>query len=660
MKIDWPEEHSWLVDLPVSKSLASHAYNLNENFCLVAATGSGKTMVLAPAIKMITGRKIILRQPTRQIAWLVYKSLNDFWGSKLKIGIRTSERSVGEFEDNDITVVTDGVMRSLLKNSNVGLTIIFDEAHWMHEPTEIELGIVKTYMNKGWDIKCVLLSATIRPQNFLEYFENLNDEKQSKEYISKICDLLLDGDIVNKAKQKQFMKCYFAEGVLFGVKKIIIHEDNDKAIFQFCKRMKDSEKRGLVFLTTRKEVSSNAIKWKKEVEIETDFCHADRNIDDVVSFVKDNSPCVLFATVSMATSATLPFDEVLVIDRGLKSEWKNGMPSLYTNVPIESNGVIQRVGRVGRTKPGVAFLNTNHRNGFDWLRQNWDKDICPEPIAPPLESLPLDMVALTCASFNLNLNQLDLLSNLSQHDLFRVARFMEEKGVIDLDSNGNVNLTILGNKINNMQMGVWAGYELCNANKDFLPALLASKVMPGPFSLFYAKDVNGTRLDGKQLWNNNNKKYKSIESFKVAVFQQAIQVPSKELYAWCEKNHIKMKSIKGAINEFKKQARRSLNMQPEKLFETLEKLNMGDVDNKMVSHLTSHGMQDMFNLRFSEKWGFNTDVNGMWAMCSKDETELLDMPYGAYVSAFASPKKITTKKGKDMIILEGITVVNYS
>jgi HrpA-like RNA helicase len=665
LKIDWPKDNSWLAELPVSKALASHAYNLNENFCLVAATGSGKTMVIGPAIKMTTGRKVIIRQPTRQIAWLVYSSLKKFWGDSLAIGIRTSEKTIGNFDDNDITVVTDGVMRSALQDANEGITVIFDEAHWMHEPTEIELGIVKTYMNQGVDVKCVLLSATIRPDNFLTYFENLNPEEKRVGgiYIDMVCDKLLKGSEVNEIEQKQFMKCYYAEGVLYSVQKHITHTNNQTAINQFVDRIASDNKRGLVFLTTRNEVSQQKDSQERRMtnkDIAFEFCHADRNIDEIVNFVNDNETSVLFSTVSMATSATLPFDEVLIIDRGLESDWSGHIPSLKTNVPIDSNGIIQRAGRVGRTKPGVAFLNTMHKPDFDilagrfssteYIRTNWD-DIQPEPIKPPLESLPLDMVVLTCAAFKMNLRDIDLLSNLVSGQIISAAKRMEEKGIINFFDGGDVELTNLGTRINSMQMGVWPAYALCMTRGDMTPAYLASLVVPTPFGLF---DKGGLKK-----WSANHKRYKSIATFKASVLKEAFAQKRGKISSWAEENGLRVKAIRDSMKSFRDLAKKSLNTDANKLSQTLIDTDLSEIDEKMVKHIGANKLQERYSLNYSERWGFNTNIGNLWAVCSEDETELLNIPYGSYATVFASPKKITTKAGKPMIILEGLTVVSY-
>jgi HrpA-like RNA helicase len=651
----WPTENKWLQDLPVSKSLAEGEIDLQENFCMVAATGSGKTMVIAPAIVLQTGRKVILRQPTRQIAWLVYRSLKEFWGEHLKIGIRTSEQKVGTIAENDITVVTDGVMRNALKDYDADITVIFDEAHWMHEPTEIELGIVKTFMNQNKDIRCVLLSATIRPENFLNYFEPMPHAHARS--IKDICDALEQGSSVNELTQPQFMKCYYAEGVMFPVKRFITHAQNDISISQFCARMKDESRRGLVFLTTRNEVKDYADKMQQKIDMPMDFCHADRNVDEIKNFVDDNEPCVLFATVSMATSATLPFDEVLIIDRGLESDWVDEMPILRTNQPIDDNGIIQRAGRVGRTKPGVVYLNTMHKkktSGYtfgakDWLRQTWH-DISPTEIKPPLESLPLDMVVLTCASYELNIRRLDLLSNLSAKELQEISERMVKRGIIEND-HGELSLTKLGKRINSMQMGVWPAYSLCMARDDMIPLVLASQAGPGMFGLFDDEAAS-------KRWRARSKPFKSMAGFRADIVAAASGLSKTELNDWCDENGLNRKKIGSVLYAFKEMSKKALKENGAGMLNRLSVMNINEMEESLIKHNSMFRMQKDYSMDYDYRWGYNGNVAGFWAMCSKDEVNMLAIPLGSGIKIKASPKKITTKKGKEMIILEDITLVD--
>ena len=661
----WPEENKWLKELPVAKSLEK--YNLEENFCLVAATGSGKTMVLAPAISIKTKRKIILRQPTRQIAWLVYSSLKKFWGNKLTIGIRTSEQKIGTLEENDITVVTDGVLRTVLKDNMYAITVVFDEAHWLHEPTEIELGIVKTLMNKGHDIRCCLLSATIRPENFLVYFEDKPITHTRRAEIKEVCDALDKGEQVNQLSQNQKMKCYFAEGIVHPVKKMISHTDDNLAIQQFIRRMQSSNKRGLVFLTTRKEAENASKKCKA---VASEFCHADRDIEEIKTFVEENEPCVLFSTVSMATSATLPFDEVLIIDRGLESDWKDSIKILRTNEPIDDNGIIQRAGRVGRVKPGIAFLNTRHTMKNDligrrfserkYLRQKWD-DIKPRQVEPPLEKLPLDMVVLTCASYNLSMTELDLLSNLDMTAMKETAKELEKRGIIYLRTifseteessepfDETLELTKLGKRINSMQMGVWPAFSLCMANSSTQPAILASQCAPNLFGLF--SDENGMTR-----WSKDRTRFKTISLFKAELMQEILSQKPREISEWCERKGLNEKSVKNAIWLFKDRCKKSLKINWKKAKEDLLSTDLTKIEEEIIEHIRRNEQNSQYHLDYSQKWGYNCNAHGLWCLASGDESKVLNMPFGGYATILASPKRITTKKGKEMIILENITV----
>jgi len=142
------------------------------------------------------------------------------------------------------------------------------------------------------------------------------------------------------------------------------------------------------------------------------------------------------------------------------------MPILKTNQPIDHNGLIQRAGRVGRTKPGVVFLNSNHKQTYGsslWLRNSWS-EIQPTQIKPPLESLPLDMIILTCAAYDMKLDELDVMSDLSEKELTEISRRMEKAGIVSKEDE-RLQLTNLGKRINGMQMGVWPAYSLCRAGK---------------------------------------------------------------------------------------------------------------------------------------------------------------------------------------------------
>ena len=77
MEIKYPEG---LRDLPVCRALKAGKIDLKSDFILIAHTGSGKTLLVPPVIAL-GGRKVVLRQPTRQTCKSVYLRSRSFGGT---------------------------------------------------------------------------------------------------------------------------------------------------------------------------------------------------------------------------------------------------------------------------------------------------------------------------------------------------------------------------------------------------------------------------------------------------------------------------------------------------------------------------------------------------------------------------------------------------
>ncbi|MBD3388931.1 MAG: DEAD/DEAH box helicase [Candidatus Altiarchaeales archaeon] len=348
--MDFPDK---LRDLPVPRSIRDGDIHLDENMVLIAHTGSGKSMSIPPCVALTQEKKVILRQPTRQTTKSTYLGLKMFWGDRLSIGMHTSDETHGSLDECDIMVVTDGVMKNWLKSPKYDVCVIFDEYHSQLPITEVEAGIVKTYLAGGAQFQIILLSATIRPSNIVKYFETLNPNPVDESKIDRICDILEEGgEEVNTMVQDQWLKIRYSEGVAYPIEdriteyKMDISDKNPGTVFDFCKRMLEEEKRGLIFACTRREIQELCNDVRKYYpDLPAEFAHADVDIKRIIEFVEQYEPCVIFATVALATSVTLPFDEVLIIDKGIDTVWEHGIEKQVTDIPIENNGVLQRRGR---------------------------------------------------------------------------------------------------------------------------------------------------------------------------------------------------------------------------------------------------------------------------------------------------------------------------
>ena len=663
-----------LRNLPVAKKLSY--IETNENFILIAHTGSDKTMVIPVYLHFMTGRKILMRQPTRVATKSAYNGLKMFWEPLgFKIGMLTSEDTIGSVDDNDITVVTDGVMTHLLKEPKHKYLCIFDEIHSQMPVTEIEMGIVKTYMNEGKDIQIVLLTATIRPENILNHFESLNKDPQSKDYISMICDEMEKGEVVNQIDQKQFLKAYYTEGVAYPIKKKIVLPDGlIRPEIDFARRMAKDKKRGLIFLCTRREVAELVDDISEDPLLPPALeVHADVSVDKIVKFVDENIPSVTVATVAMATSVTLPFDEVLIMDKGIDSIYEDGVKQTITNIPLDDNGVLQRAGRVGRVKPGVAILCSSHmvdtQVGSEIrripLRMSWD-NIRPVPVSPPLEKLPPDDVVLTCASYGIDPRDLDVLSTLNHDELEKSATRLARWGLIE--KNGFMKITKKGRRVHSLPVEIRIGVMIVDCPRELTPAVLAIAAMgDGTYHLFKPRvdiTVDGTRqkAHGSFLLEDEMKDPDSILFVKAKILQKFFQLRAVERGLagdWADQNGLLVKRIERIAFQWYKLITKGLRWGEGKIRNQFIEMDLDAIKQDLLSYLVKIRVYDRNILEYNDRYNsYQGDWMGIWAVVSGDNKDLMNLGYRSeYLEVLGNPRVITKKDGKLMCFWDDTTIV---
>jgi len=655
-----------LKDLPVARSVCNGEISTDGSFLMIASTGSGKSMVL-PAIIAHSGKKVILRQPTRQTAKLTYLGLKKFWGDQLKIGMHTSEEDMGSLEENDITVCTDGVMKNWLKNPKYNYTVIIDEIHWAQNITEIELALVKTYLNQGRKFNIVLLSATIRPSNLIMYFENLNPHPASESHIRHICDTLDSmGSAVNKIEQKQWIKCYYSEGVAFPIENRIcnyIEESGaeDGTVMQFAKRMLEEKKRGLVFLCTRAGVQGACQHIKENIpELPVEFAHADVNIDTIIEFVEKNEPSILFATVSLATSATLPFDEVLIIDKGIDSVYENGIEKQVTDIPIDPNGVIQRRGRCGRIKPGICTLASNYR-------ETWD-DIKPTALVPPLQKVAPIQAALVCAQYEMDPRRLDTLSKLDRSNISRSVDRLKSLGVV-YEEEDTLKLTVLGKKIAALPLEVELAAMVAQCPPETLPAVIAiASCDPGLFNIFQSDIIipeTKTKIKGYTLLDPDLVHSRSVLITKAKIIQAAFKARASEdqtLEQWANMNGMWPKKLEKILFKFY-QICKGLNRGEPKMREQLMEMDIDSKADEIIEYLGTLRVFETCNFEYSEykgRAGFKGEHFGYFCILDGTEAEIMKLDHGRLELTVMGTTKIIKAKStsNEICIMSDITVLN--
>lgn len=653
-----------LAGLPVAEKLSY--IEPEENFILIAHTGSGKTMVIPAYLHYKTGRKILMRQPTRVATKSAYNGLKMFWEPLgFKVGMLTSEDKIGDVGDNDITVVTDGVMTHLLKEPKHKYLCIFDEIHSQMAVTEIEMGIVKTYMNEGKDIQIVLLTATIRPENILNHFESLNIQPQTKEYISMICDKVEVGEVVNEVDQQQFLKAYYTEGVAYPIEKKILHAGGTiKPEIDFARRMAKEKKRGLIFLCTRREVA----------EIKDDISddpllppalevHADVSVDRIVDFVENNEPSIVIATVAMATSVTLPFDEVLIMDKGIDSIYEDGIKRTVTNIPLDDNGILQRAGRVGRVKPGVATLCSGHmveeQVGAEIrrlpMRRSWD-DIRPVPVSPPLEKLPPDDVVLTCASYGIDPRELDVLSTLDHSEIEKSVIKLARWNLIEV--NGFIKITEKGKKVHNLPVEIGIGVMIADCPWELQPAILAIASMgEGTYHLFKpyvrVKDLP-QKVHGSFLLEEEIRDPDSILMTKAKILQTFFQMRMAgdgQANAWLEENGMLVKRIKRVAFQWYNIISKGLHWPEPEVRNRFVEMNLDAIKQDLLSYLVKIRVYERIVLEYKDfKDSYEGGWMGMWTVISNIDADLMRLDYRSpAIEVLGTPRVMAKKSGDGFI-----------
>lgn len=670
--IRFPEE---LKNLPVCKAIRAGKINLDSDFIMIAHTGSAKTLGIPPVIAL-RGRKVVLRQPTRQTCKSVYLALQKFWGDQLKIGMHTSEEDHGSIDECNIMVVTDGVLKNWLKEPKYELAVIFDELHAQLPITELELGIAKTYKKGGINFQIIALSATIRPSNIVRYFEDLNPNPVSEDEIERLCNILEhDGEKINTTPQRQFLKMYYSEGVAYPIEdRVEKHQmDVSKAqpgsIFIFCQRLVDEKKRGLVFLCTRNEIQDMCADVRKHFpELPSEFAHADVPIESIITFVNENEPCVVFATVALATSITLPFDEVLIIDKGIDTVWESGIEKQVTNIPIENNGCLQRRGRCGRVKPGIATLSTSHRD----IERGWT-DIRPEAIVPPLSKVSPEHVVMVCAQYEVDARGIDILSELPVNDIRKSVNRLKWLNLVyeDEEDKNTLKLTVLGKRVNALPLEIDIGVMVAQCPDELLPAVVAiASFDKGVFNLFKGKVsmIDGTEARGFDLFDRGLVHPKSILLTKVNILREAykaqdIENEEETLAGWADSNGMWSEKLKKVMFKFYQITTRGLSKSEKTMRERLKEFNTDELGPQLIAYLRSLKVFEEMEFRYDTyrgDGGFKGDYRGYFCILDGIDVKLLKLEEEGIeeLACIGSAKLIKSKKGTTIAIWSDTTLVD--
>ena len=375
-------------ELPIYKILGS--IDFSDHFVLIGDVGTGKSTVTPIHEFELSGgeRQILIREPSRASCSALYYSLEALYPKlrhELAIITKDTRVNVG----GRIKIVTDGVLlRMLAENSVTRSSVYFDESHQMSSQLELCMSLAKKEEEKAENLFRIM-SATIDPSEFLSFMG-----------ISKV---------------------HTISGRVHPIKiEVEMAKDLDE-MFRIVSSYLYSQPAGeswLVFLPTRRLVEKYASQYRgvyihggvdgSEVNKIQKKAELDRNLR-------------IFATNVIASSVNIYLDNVLIFNEAIGSKDSLGQKTL-TYKTLDSNSLLQMIGRVGRFKPGRAvILSEVHVPG----------KIEPTPVKKDLESeTPFDLVLLM-AKYGLRLGELEFMSKVNHREVDFAEGWMEDIGAID-------------------------------------------------------------------------------------------------------------------------------------------------------------------------------------------------------------------------------------
>jgi HrpA-like RNA helicase len=360
--------------LYTDKDKIKEFFNLLENkqvILLVSGTGSGKT-VLVPKFVMkyiydkgMSG-KIAVTNPK-----ILTTKYNAEYGAKtldIKLGDEVGYKYKGSemvSPKTRLIYVTDGLILATILNGDILLKdydcVIIDEAHERHLQIDILLKMLKEVIYKRPEFRLIIMSATINSQVFRDYFKS--NSKDKIEY----------GEIEVSGQSNYDITQHF-----LGAKEKINRSNYVQFAVERCIKIIESEKPGdiIVFIATTNDAitgcellkSSCPTKLHKPdicngtfcVEVYSKMRPANKELAVDKDLYKKNTKFnrkVIFATNVAESSIT--FDGlVYVIDSGYElanyydvKENSNVITKAYTS----QAQIKQRIGRAGRTQPGISY-----------------------------------------------------------------------------------------------------------------------------------------------------------------------------------------------------------------------------------------------------------------------------------------------------------------
>ena len=420
-----------IMHLPIYKNKEEILYLLNSPeinvIIIMGETGCGKTTQVPKIIYencSLDNKMICITQPRRIAAISISERVAEELGSKIGDIVGYSVRFKEKMsKKTKIKFVTDGMLVReciLDKNLNKYKYIILDEIHERSIHTDILMMICQDLLinKKRPDLKLIIMSATLDPKKYMEYFNtNALIKIHGRKFPIKVYNISEEKEeniILNKTIEKDYYDL---------ISKYIDRCLN--CILQIILSKKEEDKSGdiLVFLPGQEDIEDlqELLKAKKE-EINTElknYGNIDFKVLPLFGSLPSNQQLKIFrplknkfgksirkiilATNIAETSLTIK-NIKYIIDSGF-FKMRKYYPKLNIDTlkvtKISKNSALQRAGRAGRESPGICYRLYTQEEYKNFLDQTE-----PEILRINLRNISLQLFSIGYSNFS-ELNFID-------------------------------------------------------------------------------------------------------------------------------------------------------------------------------------------------------------------------------------------------------------
>lgn len=344
---------------------------------LVSGTGSGKTVlvpkfVLRYLVDAALPGKVAVTNPktltTEENARYAASTLDVVLGEEVGYRFKNSPDGA-KSPASRLLYVTDGlILATLLGHDPLLLDyacVVVDEAHERNVQIDLLLMFLKKVLRQRSDFKVIIMSATINPEVFRDYFA-VDGIKYGELHVSGASNYPIKQRFVNKAvgRHDYVLKC--VERV---VQLVTGKEEGDIVVFVATE---NDARSGCDLLRDKCPQSKQACQGVFCVEVFGKMRAENKKlaIDKTAYKAQGYSRKVIFATNVAESSITLD-GIVHVVDSGYElAKYYDAEAHAFriTKQLTTRAQVMQRIGRSGRTQPGVAH-HIYSQAAFDSMRE---------------------------------------------------------------------------------------------------------------------------------------------------------------------------------------------------------------------------------------------------------------------------------------------------